>query len=46
MLEENEITMSLVDRLGTLDSRVPRARRKVYKTVFPTSISSVIIAFA
>ena len=41
MLEENRIIMFLVDGLGTLDLRVPRARRKVYKTIFPTSTPTV-----
>lgn len=41
MLEENRIIMFLVDGLGTLDLRVPRARRKVYKTVFPYKYSYV-----
>lgn len=45
MLKENGIIMFLVDGLGTLDLRVPRARRKVYKTVFPTSTPTFLYAF-
>lgn len=45
MLEENRIIMFLVDGLGTLDLRVPRARRRVYKTVFPTSTPTFLYTF-
>ena len=45
MLEENRIIMFLVDGLGTLDLRVPRARRKVYKTIFPTSTPTFLYTF-
>ena len=37
--------MLLVDGLGTLDLRVPRARRKVYKTVFPVSTPTFLYIF-
>ncbi len=45
MLEKNRIIMFLVDGLRTLDLRVLRARRKVYKTVFPTSTPTFLYTF-
>ena len=45
MLEEKRIIMFLIDGLGTIDLRVPRAKRRVYETVFPTSTSTFLYTF-
>ncbi len=45
MLEESKVIMFLIDGLGTLNLRVPKARKVVTETVFPTSTPTFLYTF-
>ncbi len=45
MLEESKIIILMVDGLGSIDLRIPRARKRVYQTVFPTSTPTFLYTF-
>ncbi len=45
ILEETRIVMFMVDGLGSLDLCIPRPRKRVYQTVFPTSTPTFFYTF-